>query len=64
MLNFLKKKIAKPKEIEGSLKSSPYESVWLNSKNSFTILVVERFCRFSSSKRLFTQRPALFKISA
>jgi len=50
MLNFLKKKIAKAKEIEGSLKSSPYDSVWKRAKNSFTIIFVERFCRFSSSK--------------
>tara|TARA_R110000824_G_scaffold149371_2_gene319671 strand:+ start:2894 stop:3085 length:192 start_codon:yes stop_codon:yes gene_type:complete len=61
MLNFLKKKIAKPKEIEGFLKSSPYESVRKKAKNSFTILLVERFCRFSSSKRLMVQRPAFFK---
>jgi len=61
MLNFPKKKIAKPKEIEGSLKSSPYESVWYYSKNSFTILLTERFCRFSSFQRLIEQRPAFFK---
>jgi len=61
MLNFPKKKIAKPKEIEGSLKSSPSESVWSASKNSFTILLTERFCRFSSFQRLIRQRPAFFK---
>jgi len=61
MLNFPKKKIAKPKEIEGSLKSSPCESVWFSTKNSFTILLMERFCRFSSFQRLKGQRPAFFK---